>query len=214
MVMPNQIIFSGPMIQAILHGRKTETRRTVKPQPPEDTSRVTLDWLRTGSNSYVQHYGFDDDNTRYLSPYGGPGELLRVRETWAVASTYDALPPSEIPRCEVSYAATDDITGLKERSPIHMPTWMSRISLRVTAVRVERLQDISELDAVMEGMDFGYPTRDSMLRRLADARTPQLSDPASPVSEYRQLWNSLNAKRGFPWEGDPWVWVVQFEQVD
>lgn len=142
-------------------------------------------------------------------PYGEPGDLLWVRETHAIATghMYDG-------EAAVKYRADDALVALHDersnsharnasisdrwRPSIHMPRWASRLTLRVTEVRVERLQDISEDDAEAEGVDpYEYP-----------------SGPLAPSHRgaFFELWDKLNAQRA-PWRSNPWVWVVSFERV-
>lgn len=202
------------MIRAILNDQKTVTRRVLKKQPPpESMHQIELDWLDGGVESQNRKYGYSDGKDQHASPYGGPGDTLRVRETWAVGSEYDKVLPRNIPHCHVRYAATDDTTGLKIRTPIHMPNWMCRIKLAVTSVRVERLNDMTESGAIDEGFASGQPTGNRNEVRFAAGRQPELSDPASAVGAYRKLWDSLNVKRGFPWASNPWVWVIYFRTI-
>ena len=212
------ILFSGAMVRAILDGRKTQTRRVVKPQPDEVFERsgdVLLAWGEEARSVSVQ------------CPYGAPGDLLWVRETHAYiwpapvdnGMVYDDEHPEGRPirrdECEVEYRADtgnaypgdwppEDARGNSEApkwSPsIFMPRWASRLTLRVTDVRVERLQSISEADAEAEGAE------------------PILVPPdggSCPFCEgFRRLWDSINAKRGHGWDTNPWVWVVSFERVE
>ena len=128
--MPNQkpILFSAPMVQAILEGRKTQTRRVCK------------------SPLYLLG-GQDIENSAFQKD-----DILWVRETWAGQHRFDHLPPCEIPvKTNIHYAATEDLGGLMKRPSIFLPNWAARIWLDVTNVRVERVQEISDSDAEAEG---------------------------------------------------------------
>jgi len=190
------ILFSAPMVSAILDGRKKMTRRLVK-LPEKDGS---------GSNRYV----FSDKagKDRLIDcPYGRPGDRLIVRETWAAPHQYDHLPPRLIPHeARIHYAATEHLGGLRGRPSIHMPHWCSRITLEVVSVRVERLQDISEEDARDEGAHFhdGHGIGHSGWRHH---NKDVYSDA---ISSFYGLWESINAGS---WNANPWVWVVEFKRI-
>ena len=190
------ILFSGEMVKAILDGRKTMTRRVVNPQ-------FTALWgqgIRTGhEDAYSIHVNImaDDGSWKWLKcPYGKPGDLLWVRETWVQwddGLTYlaDSIGKNgreneDSKRCRLDY-------GVKWRPSIFMPRWASRITLRITGARVERLQAISEADMMAEGI-----THD-----------PQIAT----WLKFASLWNSINEGRGYGWDANPWVWVVSFEKL-
>lgn len=215
------ILFSGPMVRAILDGRKTMTRRVVKPQHEFAPS------MRTGKACWEN------------SPFGEPGDTLWVRETFALYGM-EAAPEHERPRfyradddAKPGYATPPDITW---KPSIHMPRWASRITLKITDVRVERLQEITEADAKAEGCPphiepkwwQGYHRDDPLLHQCAQddgTGTPpgwlievkpyrDLSHMnRSSKVEFRNLWDSLNSKRGFGWTVNPWVWVLTFQPL-
>lgn len=183
------ILFSGAMVRAILDGRKTMTRRVVKGRD-----------IRVGIGTVTHRKRrADGDHWEPLPcPYGQPGDRLWVKETWADTRT-------ECKRNPVSYRATwnadDDFDrGFNWRPSIFMPRWASRITLEITAVRVERLQEITEEDAVKEGV-------------IPCVEPDVVEHPPGCVCNFRNLWNSINAKRGFGWDSSPWVWVVSFKRI-
>lgn len=188
------ILFSGEMVRAILDGRKTQTRRVVKPK--------VLEWLDDAG--FAPNFVADPDN--FMSPYGYTGDSLWVRETWAVDQHYNPIKPSDLPiDIQVWYMAnaakrfnvgTYHLQQGKLRSSIFMPRWASRITLKVTAIRVERLQDISEQDAIAEG--------------VIPSIVGQNLDHLQHRAGFMALWDSINAKRGYSWDSNPWVWVVEF----
>ena len=194
------ILFSAPMVRAILDGRKTVTRRIVKARD--------LEWMDV-------HQGLREPDNAERCPYGQPGgDRLYVRETWAAPHAYDHLPPRLIPQdARIHYAATEDRGGLLWRPSIHMPRWASRITLEVTGVLVERLQDISEKDAQAEGIErtedfFGCPC----WRVYGEPDGADVVAPDDPIGSYRSLWESINGPGS--WEANPWVWVVSFRRLD
>jgi hypothetical protein len=203
------ILFKGPMVRAILEGRKTQTRRVVKHNPfygEPDWERAFPDGLTTPYLHVPQAGGEYGDKTvqRLYCPYD-PGDTLWVRETWAEDFEHnrcfyraDSDDGHHVPY-EVSGAggfgggvglATIDTW----RPSIYMPRKYSRITLEVTGVRVERVRSITEEDALAEGVTWELDF------------TPQMN--------YAELWNSINAKRGYGWESNPWCWVVEFRRVD
>ena len=160
-----------------------------------------------------------------------------MREAWAVGNIYDGVPPSKIcdwnppgvkhakAPCGVAYPASGGCVGLKSRLSIHMPRWASRILLEVTAVRVERLQDVSEADAIAEGIAQTHT--DIMGRAQWKVYAHQISDgdPAGERAEYcgkpytacpresfRSLWLSINGPGSR--DANPWVWVVEFKRIE
>jgi hypothetical protein len=209
------ILFSGPMVRAILDGRKTMTRRVIKVQPPvEATSAGNYSSSREGvTNRWTWMSGNPKDCDTweplddFRLPYA-PGDLLWVRETWAEACELDEddKPATDMRtyyRADGEpfsrYLDPDTDTwrdGLKWKPSILMPRWASRITLRVTAVKVERLQDISEEDAKAEGVE-----------------TPILPHwPSAPFkSAFRGIWLDLHGPGS--WEANPWVMAVSFERV-
>lgn len=202
------ILFSSPMIRAILDGRKSMTRRVMKPHPEN---------LPFGRIRYAGHGIFRDaahfaHHAKGFSPYQ-PGDRLWVRETWAAPHAYDHMPPRFIPAtANFHHAATEERGGLLWRPSVHMPRWASRITLLVTAVRVERLQDISEADAIAEGIERDCCNEG--WRNYTPKRSPFPTYGLSPQKSFCTLWQSLNAKRpGCSWEDNPFVWVVEFEQM-
>ena len=254
------ILFSGPMVRAILDGRKTQTRRIVKPQPEtinEDWEDSPTEFMKTEHHRPV----FADTYCRHYCPYGRPGDRLWVRETWCPLRDnhyHDGLPARHMLthrsdgrpiRAGAEYRADGSENDEQRRCmselhykwtpSIHMPRWASRLTLEITGVRVERLQEVSEGDAIAEGW-------------------PRQSDPGidtggngGPFDWFRLVWESINGtpcKRcrghgvvtawvgssngtgvaldsedcpechGDPpaksWAANPWVWVIEFQKVE
>lgn len=211
------IPFSAPMVRALLEGRKTQTRRIVKPQP---------DYVRDGA-AYVQKY--KDAGVSVPCPYGKPGDRLWVKETWQYHDwTEDGYPwiryhadgsdkfceniPDEWDErlqnifAELSDPANYDIekraSDRRWRPSIHMPRWASRITLEITDVRVERVQEISEEDAKAEGVI----ERNKMFRAHADA-----PDFLSARQAFSHLFYDINERA--PRGSNPWVWVITFKRT-
>lgn len=207
------ILFSGEMVNAILDGRKTETRRVIKPQ----FSQIWGQGVRRGEDTYSIHVDIHekDGSWKWIkSPYGRPGDRLWVRETCYLPGSGYFDESGEwrdtvfTDKSLVKYAATDEPVERKwfdnpyryfpaKKPSIFMPRWASRITLEVTAVRVERVQDITDLDCYAEGAY--HPT--------------WTTAPGWPKAEFSRLWNEINAKRGYSWESNPWVWVIEFKRV-
>ena len=205
------ILFSGEMVRAILDNRKTQTRslgclRILKPQPI----------YSMGQKAYIEAF----------CPFGIPGDRLWVRETfqrgwptdddgrlqytdsdgkdtpehvWFRAS-YDPIKQGYVSQLGALIQGWIDENDMYQddipwRPSIFMPRWASRITLEITEVRVQRLQEIDADDALAEGVDT----------------TPDNLGRFDPVIAYRNLWDSINAKRGFGWNVNPWVWALTFK---
>lgn len=197
------ILFSGPMVRALLDGRKSQTRRVLNPQPSSGVRR----------SPFVQS-GVEDGHGREVKLRYDPGDLLWVRETWCQYLAREVFGGSSLD--VIAYKAgrawldggallegryssiiREDTkpASVKWRPAIHMPRWASRLTLEVTGVKVERLQEISETDALAEGISVTGFWRES--------------EPASIC--FSLLWDSINAKRpGASWEDNPWVVGLTF----
>lgn len=215
------ILFSSQMVHAILDDRKTQTRRVVKVQPPAGTREVITFHHPDPREHYWAFDGGSLLDWAYPCPYGEIGDLLYVRETWQ-HSNHPLGPYDE--DCIVFYRADylDDPLGPDlERSPdgirrqwrpsIHMPRAASRIMLEITGIRVERLQDINEQDAIAEGVE-PYAIYGG---KVASWRGSSDIDAARENARfaYWDLWDSINAERGQGWDTNPWVWVVEFKCI-
>lgn len=216
------IIFSGPMVRAILDGRKTQTRRVVKnpglPCATDDQHRD--EFMRNGR-----------------CPYGYPGDRLWVRETCrAFERREDAIDgvvysaDGAFRPIENTNKAADQWCDLyaygKQRGrivpSIHMPRWASRITLEVSGVRVERLQKITEADAVAEGLKsvakdgklfkWGIPDSDGCPGNDQPGSWHWHEWEKSPIAAFRKLWASINGSDS--WDANPWVWVIEFKRSD
>lgn len=207
------ILFSGPMVRAILEGHKTQTRRVMKQQP----KRVDAVY----ADGTIDTECLFRDGRRIKCPYGTVGDRLWVRETWQgplieEGQCLDNMYAAEF--CE--YAATqkfapefEDADGNQRqgwRPSIHMPRWASRLLLEITDVRVERVQDISEADALAEGIEGPFEVGHTAYRAPGDSK-PRYSKAAA---SFESLWDSINAKRGFGWDANPWVWALTFKRVE
>lgn len=199
------ILFSGEMARAILGGRKTQTRRVVKPQPPEGYEpHIPADFDRGC---------FMNGNATWLArnPYGKPGDRLWVRSRWR--TSYDAHRNEggyQGPEgCGMSFTVHGQphTKRLGPQPSIHMPKWVAQElrmpDLLITGVRVERVQEISEEDAIAEGIQRSERTGKFV---------PGSCDYATWA--FQELWDSINGDRdGCSWAANPWVWVVEFEVV-
>lgn len=208
------ILFSAPMVRAILSGTKTQTRRAVKPQiTPLAYGSSWHQFDHRGSNYRTNlRNGTVSQWSPLLQfcPFGQPGDRLWVRETWAAPHSDDARPPRSI-HCDwmqIHYAATEERGGLLWRPSIHMPRWASRITLEIIGVRVERLQDISEDDAKAEG---AWGPDDSIISQVA-AHFGCEPIGVHPSLAYRMAWEQINGAGS--WEANPLVWAVEFKRVN
>lgn len=206
------ILFKGEMVRAILAGTKTQTRRAMNPQP--------VPWGTFGGWSLPKSCYGSEDCFRESAPifetrFGRPGDRLWVRETfvqgWALSADgcvdqFDEAG-NERPMKTFYRATSPDLNwydggdDCKIKTPwkpsIHMPRWASRITLEITEVRVERLQDISRGDAMAEGCPF-----------------PNMADGDNPRHWYADLWNSINRNTPGSWDANPWVWCVSFRRIE
>jgi len=218
------ILFSGPMVRAILAGRKTQTRRVYKPR--EGSPYEIMDELPDGQR--WPHWFSPNLGPEYYPvacPYGQPGDRLWVRER---AAYFDAAGRPSRPS-EATYALFADGTqkyrdgttfpflaeyapaafeGIHWRPSIHMPRWASRLTLEVVSVRVERLHGITEEDARAEGVEaIGVTFQDDKQGR--PHIVPSLGGPYR--DGFRILWSTIHG--GGAWEANPFCWVVEFRRV-
>lgn len=219
------ILFSGEMVRAILDGRKTMTRRVVKPQPVEvNTGNELRGWVWLGRRSPFDsvdsiHCNDFAEQIAARCPYGNAGDRLWVRESFQIyhedgAGGLSVICPTGARDRDgvVKYMADSTETQadreahgtLSWRPSIHMPRDASRLTLEITEVRVERIQDATREDAVAEGVEgWGYQ----------DSYTGDC-DGQHPEEVFRDLWNTLNEKRGYGWDVNPWVWVIGFRRIE
>ena len=208
------ILFSAPMVRAILDGRKFQTRRVIKLPPQAGSAGLDLHEQRDADGVIVgldaiprKSHGMQWGAIR--CPYGVPGETrLWVRETWGTTDADapgcpDGRKPQQGDRLCYRADPADDYqwgAGLPSqgnfvwRPSIHMPRWASRILLELTEVRVQRVAEISTEDAVAEGFEMGHP--------------------AGPIHWFQGLWDSINAERGFGWDTNPFVWCLTFKRIE
>ncbi len=229
------IMMSGDHPRKILDGIKTMTRRTygleMVNQFPDDWKFLHMEGdlavfllLKKHAGDVVPVFSRSreirgkEPNLEFLfkCPYGQIGDRLRIRETWAAENRYNHFKPSEIPRtATIYYLASidyDPLTMGKKRPSIYMPKWASRINLEVTGLRAERLQEITEGDAIAEGVSYSTTNQYAIMRPLSLGRANRDTWP-TPQEAFEKLWDSLNAKRGYGWDFNPWVWPISFKEV-
>lgn len=235
------IIFNAEMVRAILDGRKTQTRRIMKPQPVPINSGANHVWYCEKIDASLDvKDALQDGNVGWyglissVCPLGGVGDRLWVRETFALLGNedgvcvdwndrivYDEKEAARIYRasCEQKdgdyglWSIPDDADWKPHtdnhkydgtwRPSIHMPRWASRILLEITGVRVERLQDISQADAISEGAPPSHPSIDAVSR--------EYGFPDFSRSWFGQTWWHIYGKEN--WQANPWVWVIEFRRV-
>ena len=224
------ILFSGPMVRAILDGRKTQTRRVLKDQPTDkldgrwswiasssersETGKFQYSWPDLDGNAFTIRGR--EQAVRYRCPYGSVGERLWVRETW-MPFDYDHRPPSYAYRADVTQEGEDLRKEYVKcgrqyqwRPSIHMPRKASRITLEITGVRIERLNDIDLADCIAEGIEWKY--RDDKTTHWRDYSGLDVSCTTSAYFSYQTLWESINGP--LSWSLNPWVWVVEFKRIE
>lgn len=200
------ILFSGPMVRAILAGIKSQTRRIVKPQPCERIDIAphgALAWQTKRGQFLVSTTATAPQAFIDYCPYGQPGDVLWVREKWAAPHAFDHLPPRLIPAgTHFHYRATEDgPSGLLWRSPIHMPRWASRATLEITDRRIERVFDITSDDVFAEGVRCNHDVGDSEYDKCS----------MSPQAHFYEAWESLHGPGS--WDKNPFVWVLSFKRA-
>ncbi len=218
------ILFSASMVQAILEGRKSMTRRIVKPQPDEKSNIFDfqpLSWpkkpwtAKYELNDPIPHYEITDS---YKCPYGIVGDMLWVRETFLYRSKHDKY----YFKADHSEPYSEPYAHSGWKPSIYMPKAASRIWLGIVNIRVERLMDISADDAGDEGVEYWNVDLDAFEggELVADYKNYMWRDDetyedyhfptyANPVSSFFSLWESINGKESL--EANPWVWVIEFK---
>lgn len=236
------ILFKPEMVRAILEGRKTMTRRVVKPQPENVEYCCTC--------IKVKHF-YIPKNPKPLSkyepthkvltikcPYGQIGDHLWVREAWGIYQRSDCMPSGKPYDGAYIYRATDTIPDIpdyaivkkfKWHPSIHMPRKFSRVTLEITDIKVERIQDITEEDAIKEGIEGeeydqtivlkDYSNKDSKNKFDGQWFQSWSEDLGNYIDEdeickisFHTLWDSLNGKK-YPWASNPWVWCLEFKKL-
>lgn len=200
---PKPILFNSEMVRAILDGRKTQTSQIVKPQPKWQSEIKLWQWENIAwANGDNPKIPFHQKQNKF--PYG-PGDILYVRETFYPCKHFfvdgerQHFYKASMNEKEMEIFNNNDWNW---KPSIHMPKEATRIFLKVTDVRVERLQEISEEDARAEGI-ANYAAKsngEKFFENMIDVR-----------EAFKDLWDSINEKRGYGWENNPFVWVIEFE---
>jgi hypothetical protein len=198
------ILMNCLLVKASMEGRKTQTRRPIKPQPNSGVRK-----------SVIVKSGLEDGHGREIKcPYGKPGDRLWVREScwiygfwikiggkWSFIPEVNRKVRFDDPPKEERATKKDGLTGWVRRPSIHMPRWASRLTLEILEIRVERLQDISQADCLAEGCP------ETHWNELA------LPGEKSPWNWFIGLWDKINGKK-YPSDSNPWVWVIKYRLLD
>lgn len=200
------IIFSGPMVREILAGRKTQTRRVVGrvlnfgPITEFDVSDTPgYNWHFRDSHARWQD--ISHDRLIQCCPYGRRGDRLWVRETWG-ESVRELVYGADYPDNFRDY-------GRPWGNAMFMPRYASRIRLEITGARAERVQEISGEDAIAEGIQIARCGCEAC--SMTSALCP--ADASAAIIYFRAIWDHVNAKRGHPWDSNPWVWAISFRRI-
>ena len=194
------ILMNTEMVNAILAGRKTQTRRLIKPQPPFDNDSIYLRYVKDGIGRFGQ--GTPGNSCALCDrkmPYQSD-DVLYVRETWCKGSLNGGAE-------QYFYRADDNDFHCKWRPSIHMPKEAARIFLRVTGVRVERLQDVTLDDAIAEGCQGKF---------IGSGECAGAGWEILPEDEFADVWDSTIKKADlarYGWDANPWVFVIEFERI-
>jgi hypothetical protein len=198
------ILFNTEMVQAILEGRKTVTRRVIKPQPIAGIRK-----------SVFVPSGIEDGHGREIKLLYKVGDILYVRETFNNTETDTVLYAADKDFIDFGCKEVDRYlfmeSEIKWKPSIHMPKEAARIFLKVTDVRVERLQDITEEQAIKEGFEQ-FACTNCRGSGCSDCSGSGLEEPGMVGFIY--TWDNIYEKRGYGWEANPWVWVIEFERVE
>jgi hypothetical protein len=223
------ILFKTDMVKAILEGRKTQTRRVLKPQPTNKLQKGAMD-----PHWYDQDFVCIAHTGKYIKcPYGDLGDLLWVRESWCLSQPYDPetyyfqYKADRRNSYEPASEKYDYATPYIWKPSIHMPKEACRLWLNITNIRVERLQNITAEDAIAEGI--GSWTDDRLKSNPVRYQVYTNEDPealytSDPRDSFESLWDSINGKGSrnksgkgddldLSWAANPWVWVVDFEKT-
>ncbi|HCB0645439.1 TPA: hypothetical protein MYL57_005537 [Klebsiella variicola subsp. variicola] len=228
------MIFNAEMVRAILDGRKTQTRREVKLNLDIARLATTYDWATSLAANHYQDLTEEQIQQKaeslrgvihpvilgngqmvsIICPHGKPGDRIWVRETFCPVDDtqyggekwvdYRATPRYEASHPAGWDSAPNDAEALKWRPSIHMPRWASRILLEITDVRVERLNAISQADAIAEGAPPSHPSIDCV--------SQEYGFPDFSRSWFGQTWQHIYGEES--WDANPWVWVIEFKRVE
>jgi hypothetical protein len=195
------ILFSTPMVQAILEGRKTQTRRIVKPQPKQE-----LDFFGWELHPKKLQVAFGTGNkvdSFHKFPFGQVGDVLWVRETFGTGKESGKTYYK-------ANAGNFNMLVDKWKPSIFMPKDAARIWLKITNIKIERLHDISEKDAILEGVEkeFSILFNEWRFKDYYNVK----SDWRSAVSSFQSLWANINGINS--WNSNPFVWVIEFERIE
>jgi hypothetical protein len=214
-IVERPILFSGPMVRAILEGRKTQTRRIIKPQPNSwiddlhgNEFRKRAPYAIEDDNGNYCGWGFQDEETHYKCPYGKICERLWVRETWQHTGPELSDEPGYV------YRADDPdwkaLQGWVWKPSIFMPREACRIVLEIENIRVERLHEITDDDCVAEGQE---PIGEKLNPPGGSVQLGRLNGKYAPVRQlFSELWTEINGANS--WNENPWVWVIQFRKIE
>jgi len=196
------ILFSTQMVKAILEGRKTQTRRIIKPQPPETVMNpvhLANDVLSPSGYSFISdEFGEIPIKSKYKTE-----DILWVRETWVWEGETKYTDIQQIGWFFYKADFNEGEGPTKWKPSIFMPKEAARIFLEVTNVRVEKVQDISEEDAMSEGINLPNYAEQA----IKDVKYPE------PSEIFMELWDSINGKK-YPWSSNPWVFVYEFKKIE
>jgi len=199
MIKEKPIIFSTPMVQAILEDRKTQTRRIIKPQPfglcLDVKFKMHPDAFPLLTNVDPQKF-----EAKYC-PFGKKNDTLYVKET------FRDFPE----KGDIYYKAgmaQDLEINFKWKPSIYMPKWAARIFLKIKDIFIESLQDITSIEAIKEGIFY-----DEKLEGYVADQEGRCYHGSDPIISFANYWDMLNKKRGYPWDSNPWVWVIEFERI-
>jgi len=212
------ILFSTEMVQAILDGRKTMTRRILKPEPYLPFKKSKIDFVK-GFGFCVRHQISKNPDrfectSKIKCPYGQVGDILWVRETFNSDYSFKNSKGKPVAPGILYKATTENLPSKSDKwkPSLFMPKEACRIFLKINNIRVERLHDISEEDAISEGIEKYGPFGEFKGSKHPNGGSMRFRAYSKSTRAFQDLWETINSEES--WKSNPWVWVIEFERID